>query len=261
MKTGICKLCLQKRNLCNKSHIFPDFHFKFLYGSDHALVFLNYKKSEIRYNSEYESNILCEKCDGKIIGKLDDYAAKLIHDKFRTKTIFRLEQINGKKNLILENSPNYDYSIFKLFLISLLWRASISSRPFFQAIKLQPNIEEELRSMILRNEPGDPQKYPCFINLPPLVSTPNGGLGFSTFYMPTMSPMHVKEGEFEAHEFVIEGIHYIFIISTSKTWNIIPSVERSKLTIGFASIQDQREILEEVMQMIKKNRNTPNASL
>lgn len=255
MKIGICKLCFQKKNLCKKSHIIPDFHFKFLYGPNNKLVYLNPKKSQVKYNSEYEGDILCEECDGRIIGRLDDYAAKLIHDKFRTKTVFRLGQINGKEHLILENSPNYDYSSFRLFLLSLLWRVSISSRPFFRAVKLKPETEEDLRLMILNNTPREPNEYPCFINLPPLVSIPNGGRGFTTLHMPTMSPQHVKKDEFDAYEFIVEGIHYIFIISIPKTWNLIPSVEKNKLTIGFVSLQDQEGILQEIIQMRKKHIN------
>ena len=47
----------------------------------------------------------------------------------------------------------------------------------------------------------------------------------------------------------------MFIISTPETWDIRPSIERNKLTIGFASIQDQEEILEETISMLRKQRN------
>jgi len=252
---GICKLCLQKRKLCKKSHIIPKFHYKFLYGSNNKLIYLNFKKLQVRYNSEYEGNILCQGCEGKILGKLDCYAAELINGN---KTVFHLKQINGQKCLVLENSSNYDYSKFKLFLLSLLWRTSISSRPFFKTIKLQPQVEEDLRLMILNNKPGKPRKYPCLIILPPLVSTPNGGCGFIIFDMPTMSPRHEKKDEFEAYDLVIEGIHYIFIVSMPKIWNVAPSLEANKLIMGFASTRDQEKLLREIMLMIKQNKDTSN---
>jgi hypothetical protein len=40
-----------------------------------------------------------------------------------------------------EGDPYYDYSKYKLFLLSLLWRASISSRSLFNQIKLPVSIE------------------------------------------------------------------------------------------------------------------------
>ena len=257
MKRGICKLCFQEKELCRESHIFPKFHYKFLYGANNQLIYLNSKKSQTRYNSEYESNILCKECDENILGKLDDYAANLIHDNFATKTEFSLKIIDGREHIILKDSPNYKYSSFKLFLLSLLWRASISSRPFFQTTKLNFQTEEDLRLMILKNDPKEPEKYACFINLPPLVSTPDGGRGFNTLYMPTISPEHIKKDGLEICQLIIEGIRYSFIISVPKTWNIAPGVGRNKLTIGFTTLQDQTELLQKSIEMIKIKRSRP----
>jgi len=252
MKTGICKLCLQKKELCKESHIIPDFHYKFLYGKNKELVYVNNKKVERRYNGEYEGNILCEDCDGKIIGRLEDYASKLLHNKFSSETIFRIEQIDGKEHVILENAPNYNYSYFKLFLLSILWRASISTRPFFRSLKLNNEKEEDLRLMILNSDAGDPREYSCLILLPPLVQIPDGGRGFITRHMQTMSPEYIKKDDTEICKFVIEGVHYFFIISAPETWCINPSVERNRLTIGFTSIQDQENILREIISIFRK---------
>jgi len=106
--------------------------------------------------------------------------------------------------------------------------------------------------MILNNKPGEPEEYPCFINLPPLVSTPDSKRGFITLYMPTMSPRCIEKDGFKICEFVIEGIHYYFLISKPQTLNVIPGIEKNKLTIGFASVQDQEELLRETIQMIQK---------
>ncbi len=260
MKKGICKLCLQEKELCRKSHIIPRFHYKFLYGPNNKLVYLNSQKAEVRYNSEYEGGILCKECEGGILGRLDDYAAKLIHYDFPTKSVFRFEQIDGKECSVLENCPNYDYARFKLFLLSLLWRASITSRPFFKTIKLNLQTEDDLRKMIINSKPGEPEEYPCFLNLPPLTPGPDGVLGFNTLHMPTMSPKCVKKDGLEICEFVIEGIHYYFLISRPQTWNVVPSVQKDKLTIGFASVETQEELLQEAIQMIRKNgmTETPN---
>ena len=251
MKTGICKLCLQEKALCRESHIIPSFHYKFLYGHNNELIYLNSQKAEVRYNSEYESDILCKECEEGVIGRLDDYAAKLIHNKFPIKSIFRLEQINGKECSVLENCPNYDYACFKLFLLSLLWRASITSRPFFKAIQLNSQVEEDLRKMVLNNRPGEPEEFPCFINLPPLVPDQDGRRGFHPLHMPTMSPRCVKKDQLEICEFVIEGMHYYFLVSRPEKWNVIPGVEKNKLITGFASLQDQEQLLQEAVQMMQ----------
>ena len=66
---------------------------------------------------------------------------------------------------MLENGKNvcfevkdYDYSKLKLFFISLLWRASISAHKFFQGVKAN-NFENQLRKMIIENDPGDEDSF------------------------------------------------------------------------------------------------------
>ncbi len=130
MKIGQCKLCLKTKKLCGESHIIPRFLYKLLTGENSLLVFLDKIAARFRYNGEYEGNILCENCDSHVIGKLDDYAAKFIHNEFPQKLISRIEVIEGHEHLVIENDPNYDYKKYKLFLLSLLfkWDQTLSSK-------------------------------------------------------------------------------------------------------------------------------------
>jgi hypothetical protein len=59
-----------------------------------------------------------------------------------------------------------DYASFKLLLLSLLWRASVSKREEFAAVSLGPH-EEILRQMLLSREPGSQADYPCLVFLVP----------------------------------------------------------------------------------------------
>ena len=52
----------------------------------------------------------------------------------------------------------FDYKRLKLFFVSLLWRASISTQKFFKRISLGPQ-ESTLRDMILTESPGPPEQY------------------------------------------------------------------------------------------------------
>ena len=105
--------------------------------------------------------------------------------------------------------------------------------------------------MVLDGKPGEPEEYPCFINLPPLTQGPDGRPGFNTLHMPTMSPRCVKKDQLEICQFVIGGMHYFFLVSKPKKWNVAPGVEKNKLIIGFASIQDQEQLLQEAIQMMR----------
>lgn len=57
-----------------------------------------------------------------------------------------------------------DYASFKLFLLSILWRSSVSTLPEFQDVELGP-YEEPIRQMLLERAPGTRYDFPCIIFL------------------------------------------------------------------------------------------------
>ncbi|MFA5172815.1 MAG: hypothetical protein WC435_00220 [Candidatus Paceibacterota bacterium] len=254
MKRGQCKLCLQIKDLCKESHIIPSFLYKLLAGKNSLLVFLDKIAARFRYNGEYERNILCENCDNQIIGKLDDYAAKFIHNEFPQKLNSRIEVINGHEYLVIENDPNYDYKKYKLFLLSLLWRSSIASRPFFQQLKLSSSVEDDLRQMILSSNPGEPERYASFVFLPPLVSAPGGGRGFNTFYMPTMSPIMAKNNDWEICKFIVEGMMFFFLISAPPGTKVEPSTRKDKLLLKISTPEEQSEVHKLIFEMVRNHK-------
>jgi len=55
-----------------------------------------------------------------------------------------------------------DYKLFKLFQLSLLWRAGVSDRPIFKEVALGRH-QEILRRMLLDDDPGESHKYGCIM--------------------------------------------------------------------------------------------------
>ena len=51
-----------------------------------------------------------------------------------------------------------DYAQFKLFHLSILWRASVSTLQEFSGVALGPH-EEQFRKIILSGHPGEPEEY------------------------------------------------------------------------------------------------------
>ena len=254
MQKGECKLCLEHKELCRESHIIPRFMYKHITGDNNELVFIGAQRATHKFNSEYEGNILCEDCDSGLIGKLDDYFAKFINGEFPSVIQPRFERMDNRDIIVRENDPHYDYNRFKLFLLSLLWRASISSRPMFGQIKLPPEVEEDLRQRLLKHLPGEPDLYPCFIHLPPITTDQAGKTGFHTFYMPTMSPIYMEKGDLRMCEFIIEGVHYYFIISRPSNMNIEPAVSKNKLTLAFSTIEDQNKLIDQIVAYAKSHK-------
>jgi hypothetical protein len=74
----------------------------------------------------YDTKLVCRICEDKF-GDWINYAQQLLQD----------EPLNGKKlfvglQLIGYELPKFNYAKLKLFFVSLLWRASESSHPFYR---------------------------------------------------------------------------------------------------------------------------------
>lgn len=162
MNEGVCRLCLNRRKLCNKSHIIPEFMYRDLFDEKHRVISLSRedKKQEFKQSGEHEKNILCEKCDNEVIGQYETYAKKVLYGGGKILVKTKLYRTN--KGMEYIQAEGLDYKKFKLFLLSVLWRASISSNLFFTQVKLGPH-EDKLRNIILSGNPGPISLYPCII--------------------------------------------------------------------------------------------------
>lgn len=157
----ICKLCLKEKKLI-KAHIIPNFLYKNLelYQPDAngqgRLHLAKIQNDNFSYNpkgisnSEYDTNILCSDCDNKILGAYEDYAKKVLFDD---KTKLEFSFVNDT-NLGCEygHFKGIDYTKFKLFLLSIFWRASISDRPFSSEVNFGEEKNEVIRKMLLEGK-------------------------------------------------------------------------------------------------------------
>ncbi|MGR3812318.1 hypothetical protein [Jiulongibacter sp. NS-SX5] len=162
-----CKLCGEQKTLVKKSHIISEFLFESLYDADRKLrefepFSISKGKGRIKRPSsgKYEGNILCEICENRI-SSFETYASKVFDfstGKSKDKSVFQIDT----KEWIAIKGLNYDR--FKCFLLSLFWRASISSLNEFAGTNLGPH-EEEIRRLILGGFAGKTMDYPTYIYL------------------------------------------------------------------------------------------------
>jgi hypothetical protein len=165
---GICKLCDQEKDLLNKSHIIPEFMYQYLFDEKHQFMMTSSSeftkdksKSQYRPSGEYEGGILCHSCDNDILGAYESYASRVIYS---TKGVpdnlaVKVTNYQNKDGQSWSLCENVDYQKFKLFLLSLLWRASISTRHLFSEIELGPH-ENRIKRMIFTGDPGEEAEYP-----------------------------------------------------------------------------------------------------
>ena len=133
----------------------------------------------------YDSTIVTQKGED-IFNKWDNYATKfLLGDEIRYKAI----QKNGK--LAGWDVGTFDYPLLKLFSLSILWRAHVSSQDIFKKVELGPH-EPKIRQLLLTENASDPDTYSVIISkwiddgFGPVIMDPFRekyyGLNFYRFY-------------------------------------------------------------------------------
>jgi len=190
-----CKLCLNKCELC-KSHIVPEFLFKALYAKEkHQFVQVAGSPRVRKWQKGFREKMLCRDCEDKL-NKWETYAAQVLFSG----TEISIEKM--KDFIIIRD---VDYTKFKLFQLSLIWRAGASILQQFSNVKLGPH-EEKLRSMIDKRNPGEPSDYGCLIILTP-----------SHFELTSKMMMLPQETKFDGHRcymFLIAGVTWVFFVSS-----------------------------------------------
>ncbi|MHC4259419.1 MAG: hypothetical protein ACYSTF_03245 [Planctomycetota bacterium] len=146
-----CKLCHLDKKLC-QSHIVPESAYGSLYDNKHRFYEVSnvQKKLPILQKGLRES-LLCKGCE-QHLNKYESYFAD---------TWFQNQLIPTHVSKEISTIGGLDYKRFKLFHMSILWRAGITSRKEFVNVNLS-NHEERLRQLVLDDDPGDPNQYSVF---------------------------------------------------------------------------------------------------
>ncbi len=165
---GICRLCLQERELMN-SHIIPEFMYKNIYDSKHdkygkhiyyTIDTNNSAKKEQKGSREH---LLCEDCEQKL-SKYEKYANETIYapNKKCVVKLINKTKLNELPATMVNNWIGFDYVKFKIFLNSLLWRLLISKNPKIHIDNT--DAIEKLRQSILEENPLDCDEFGCIVN-------------------------------------------------------------------------------------------------
>lgn len=196
-----CALCLKDKKLV-ESHIFPEFLYKSLYDSKHKyLVVSSSPATPIRKRPKgiYE-RLLCFECDSIIIGTYEDYAAKVLFGDGSTEIEIETKRIGFFIN-------DLDYKRFKLFQLSLLWRASVTSRPELPRINLGPHTDS-IRKMLFEGNPGKMYEYGCAMFF--LPNQPKEMVGL--IYSPEPVPRKVQGHRW--YRAIFAGLFWTWIVSS-----------------------------------------------
>jgi hypothetical protein len=199
----LCKLCLKEKKLI-KAHIYPEFFYKNLglYVTDNKgrgrIQRVIIESDKIRYDKKglpigiYDHNILCLECDNYINEEFEVYSKRILFD----------EHIDSEMEL--GTFSNIDYTKFKLFMLSIFWRASISDK--FSGIKLPDLDEEEIRLMLINKDAKEEDDYGVlllYLNDPEIT------------YEIITDVITINKENSKSYSFIIGG--FIFCLSPDKS--------------------------------------------
>lgn len=251
----ICKLCLQDKLLLKKSHIAPNFLYKELRDEDNSFVKakLDEVTSKKAYTGLFEADILCKDCDTVLLNQLETYAYKILYDG-RVKDLSFKNEItpDGVEWILCEG---VDYKKFKLFLLSLVWRFSISSNEFYRFVNLGKH-EETIRKMVLESSAGDVLDFPCSVSsyrkhpdLPfEIISQPmrhrhNGGICYSVIMGGLLYTFYVSRSTIPDYisEIVINKSNQLKVIQ-------IPRDHAIKIIRKYMGLKNPKEATDKLLQ-------------
>jgi len=198
MVKKICLLCQKEAELRN-SHIIPESFYKnigiYTEKNIYYQIKTDGKKSDIRFMQKgVREYLLCNDCEQLLNNSYEKYAENLFF-----------------KNCQLENFVdhiellNADSSKLKLFILSLLYRASVSTLDFFKGINLTPLQNEHLREMVLNANSGN---YLDFGTLVLISNEESAGKVKQTIFPPKIVQVN---GHNLAVFFVSKFIFFIFL--------------------------------------------------
>ena len=166
---GICKLCDQEKELIKRSHIIPrhfyhrttqeikSFFNDASQGESVPKVFSTSHKPKQTQSGLYVPDILCKDCEN-FLGRWDNYAQNFLLKEVNIKPL-------GYKEPTVEQIDSFDYKQLKLFCLSVLWRSHISrnktidSSKFFSGVNLGKAWENELKNLLLKEDPSDEDTF------------------------------------------------------------------------------------------------------
>lgn len=160
---GTCALCLEER-LLRKSHVIPEFMYRPGYDEKGRMIQVDATTGGRPWIQQgYREKMLCDDCEELIN---ENYEKPINRAWYERDLIGEVPS-----ELTVAQVSGIQYHPFKLFHLSVLWRAGVATAGGFEVVKLGPH-REKLRQMVYNGEPGEPDTYPIIA----VASTNDGEL-------------------------------------------------------------------------------------
>ena len=150
-----CKGCGKHKKLI-KAHVIPESFFLGLKsdGKVPLMVADAWRYTKRAPVGVYDKKILCHDCEQKF-QDIDNYGQKILLKD-------TIEAVKRDGIVVYYKIPEVNYNLTKLFFMSVLWRASISSHVFYSKINLG-KFENIIKEYIWDRNPGTPEEFSFFL--------------------------------------------------------------------------------------------------
>jgi hypothetical protein len=241
---GRCRLCNTQGWLVD-SHIIPKFQYRPLKQAEGLFFGLptDPEKKAIKMQKGITEYLLCAQCDNVRLSRYEDHLAKLL---------FR-HPPGSKQTGPLLVVEGYDYKKLKNALLSILWRMSISSEPYFSEVDLGSKHEESLRLALLNDTEFQEEEYPVLLTAPAIIGRRLGNW--------TLRPRSGRTGGNRAYACLISGLLFTFLVGSAPLTNLArPRIlRRASWPIMMAKVEQIPFLLEACSQLRRANALRKNA--
>ena len=204
-----CHLCQQDLEL-QDSHIISEAFWSGLYNEKHKALPISLGNNQLDpVQKGIREKLLCRACEGKFSKWENTLKRDLIDFENLSSNFLNITKV--KRGLI--RVQGIRYKDFKLAVLSLLWRMSISSNPFYSSYKLGP-YEETLRNILHSEIHTNERQFPISVSRYELDGKFDPGI-FMGF------PQEKYNRVFTVQKFIIWG-HCFSVFVNNKQFPNIP---------------------------------------
>ncbi|WP_205956867.1 hypothetical protein [Pantoea stewartii] len=133
---GMCKLCLAESDL-QQSHVIPRSYFKRLKKENGKIVVFEDGIKSLVGNFDPKEPMLCRNCEQFLSINYEQYGIRVLRD-----------HKNFRKNADHIIIGSFQYERFYLYLLSILWRASIAKDAYYDTVQGTESLDDLFRHCI-----------------------------------------------------------------------------------------------------------------
>jgi len=155
-----CCLCGYSGNLVN-AHVIPEAFFREMRTDNNVPILISNTPNTFRKRSPigvYDQDILCDKCELKF-SAVDDYGVQVLLKQLHNLFLPVIQD----NHIVAYQAENINQDLLLRFFIATLWRASVSTQPFYNRVKLG-SLELIAKQTILNPDKPIPKQFSAVLS-------------------------------------------------------------------------------------------------